>query len=79
MGSDVTVQAHVADSSKVLVKTFLGFWIECDFDEANRLINMHKEDLSKKIAAASARVGSQLAHIKIVQRGIQELLGLSDL
>ena len=39
IGSGVQVDAHVPDTSTVLVSTALGYWAECSLEEAPRAID----------------------------------------
>lgn len=77
LGGDVTMQADVPDTSKVLIKTGLGFWAECTLEEAGPFIEVHSRRLRARVARASALVANKRAHVQIVLQGLQELTGLA--
>ncbi|XP_060737263.1 protein UXT isoform X2 [Tachysurus vachellii] len=78
LGCNFYVQAHVPDTSKILVAVGYGFFLELTLSEALAFIekkNRHLTEYSEILTKDAAKIK---AHIRLVLEGLRELQGLKD-
>ncbi|KAL5828710.1 hypothetical protein ACOSQ3_018178 [Xanthoceras sorbifolium] len=76
LGSEVYMQADVADTQRIFVDIGLGFHVEFTWAEALNFISQREERLARQIEEYTRLIASIKAQIKVVCEGIRELLQL---
>ncbi|KAL5759442.1 hypothetical protein ACOSP7_017967 [Xanthoceras sorbifolium] len=76
LGSEVYMQADVADTQRIFVDIGLGFHVEFTWAEALNFISQREERLAGQIEEYTRLIASIKAQIKVVCEGIRELLQL---
>ncbi|KAJ0037263.1 hypothetical protein Pint_23573 [Pistacia integerrima] len=76
LGSEVYMQADVADTQRIFVDVGLGFHVEFTWSEALNYISQREEKLSRQVEEYTRLIASIKAQIKMVCEGIRELLHL---
>ncbi|CAN0923621.1 Protein UXT homolog [Linum grandiflorum] len=76
IGSEVYMQADVADTQRIFVDVGLGFHVEFTWSEALNFISLREEKISRQIDEYTKLIASIKSQIKTVVEGIRELLEL---
>lgn len=78
LGAGVSMQAEVADPSRLFVKIGLGFHLESTWSEALDICSLRCAALAPAVAEAEQRADEIRAHVAIVQQGLANLAELSS-
>ena len=76
LGAGVSMQAEVADPSRLFVKIGLGFHLESTWTETLDICTLRCRALQPALAEATQRVDAIKAHVQIVQQGLANLAEL---
>jgi hypothetical protein len=63
----------VEDTSKIIIQSLMGFWIECSLDEAGAVIQVLVKHLSDKLRLIDKRVQNVRTHVKLTLQALGEL------
>lgn len=78
IGNNFFIQAHVTDSSKILLDVGLAHYVEFTLDEALIVINIRIKLLEQQIANLRKAIAKTNAHIKLMLLVIGKMQGIED-
>ncbi|KAF7247575.1 hypothetical protein EG68_09867 [Paragonimus skrjabini miyazakii] len=76
VGCNTYVKAVIPSVELILIDIGLGFYLECNHDEALRVIEMRTSFLNDRTAVFKKRANTLKARIKLFIEGLRELQGI---
>ena len=74
IGAEISMQAQIADASRIYTSIGLGFHLECTLPEALHIACSRSEEASVKLAESDEDIRKITRHRDLMRKGLEALL-----